>query len=341
MVERLKIRQRGGVFAKLVGLLLILALIAAGVAAFGYVELNKRIDAEGPLAEDAILWVERGDGVSRVSSKLEEMGALDDARVFKLAARLESLAPELRAGEYEIDANASAADIITVLKDGKPLLRFVTVAEGLTTKQIIAVVNDAPLMEGTVSLSPAEGDLLPETYAYQRGDTRDTVIERMAKAHDDVLAELWAERASDLPIDTPEEAVILASIVEKETGLADERPRVAAVFVNRLRRGMRLQSDPTVIYGITGGDPLGRGLRRSELDRETPYNTYKIRGLPPTPIANPGRAAIAAVLNPPETDDLYFVADGTGGHAFAKTLDEHLRNVAAWRRIERERATAN
>jgi UPF0755 protein len=186
-----------------------------------------------------------------------------------------------------------------------------------------------------VTLAPAEGSLLPETYSYSRGEARDEIITRMQAAHRAALDELWAGRAKDLPFATPEEAVILASIVEKETGLADERPRVAAVFVNRLRRGMRLQSDPTVIYGVSGGEPLGRGLRASELRGETPYNTYVIRGLPPTPIANPGKAALAAVLNPPQTDELYFVADGTGGHAFAKTLAEHSRNVARWRQIER------
>ncbi|MEM6650198.1 MAG: endolytic transglycosylase MltG, partial [Pseudomonadota bacterium] len=209
--------------------------------------------------------------------------------------------------------------------------------EGLTTRQIIARLKEAPMLVGEVTIELKEGDLLPETYSYQRGDNRDSIIERMKEAHDDVLAVLWETRAEGLPLDTPEEAVILASIVEKETGIAAERPRVAGVFINRLNKGMRLQSDPTIIYGLTGGEPLGRGIRLSELRKETPYNTYVIRGLPPTPIANPGRDALAAVLNPLETNDLYFVADGTGGHVFATNLAQHNRNVAKWRRIERER----
>ena len=183
--------------------------------------------------------------------------------------------------------------------------------------------------------------MAPNTYFFQRGETRQELLDRMQEAQQAALAELWEGRADDLPLKTPEEALILASIVEKETGLPEERPQVAAVFINRLRKGMRLQSDPTIIYGVTFGKaPLGRGLRRSEIDRKTDWNTYQIDGLPPTPIANPGRDSIAAVLNPPETDFLYFVADGTGGHVFARTLAEHNRNVAQWRRIERERARA-
>ena len=261
--------------------------------------------------------------------------------MFKLAARLEELAPALKAGEYELPPGASIMDIVRLLKEGKALLRFVTIPEGLTTAMIFRRLEAEELLTGEISFEVREGDLLPETYSFQRGDTRDSVLKRMKDAHDDVLAALWEGRHADLPIKTADEAVILASIVEKETGIADERPRVAAVFVNRLRRGMRLQSDPTIIYGLTGGEPLGRGIRRSELRKETPYNTYIIRGLPPTPIANPGRDALAAVLNPVETNELYFVADGTGGHAFATSLAEHNRNVAKWRQIERTRNAIN
>jgi len=184
---------------------------------------------------------------------------------------------------------------------------------------------------------PNEGELLPETYALTRGETKNDLIRRMIADQQKVLDELWDARALELPISTKQEAVILASIVERETGVASERPRIAAVFVNRLKKGMRLESDPTIIYGLTKGEPLGRGLRVSELRKETPYNTYVINGLPPTPIANPGKDAIAAVLNPAETDEIFFVADGTGGHVFASTLREHNKNVAQWRRIERER----
>ncbi|MEM9989465.1 MAG: endolytic transglycosylase MltG, partial [Pseudomonadota bacterium] len=275
--------------------------------------------------------------LDRVGSKLKDMGAVEDPRLFKIAARIDDLAPSLQAGEFEIPANASVNEIVRLLKESKPLLRFVTIPEGLTTRQIIARLKEAPMLVGEVTIELKEGDLLPETYSYQRGDNRDSIIERMKEAHDDVLAVLWETRAEGLPLDTPEEAVILASIVEKETGIAAERPRVAGVFINRLNKGMRLQSDPTILYGLTGGEPLGRGIRLSELRKETPYNTYVIRGLPPTPIANPGRDALAAVLNPLETNDLYFVADGTGGHVFATNLAQHNRNVAKWRRIERER----
>jgi UPF0755 protein len=219
---------------------------------------------------------------------------------------------------------------------GKSILHKLTAPEGKTTKQILALVAAHEVLVGDITMAPAEGALLPETYSFTRGETRDELIADMMRARDAVLDELWEKRANDLPIMTKDEAIILASIVEKETGVASERPLIAAVFVNRLRRGMRLQSDPTIIYGLTGGEPLGRGLRKSELERETPYNTYLISGLPPTPIANPGRASIEAVLDPAESDYLFFVADGTGGHVFAATLEEHNRNVVKWRQIERQ-----
>jgi UPF0755 protein len=200
-------------------------------------------------------------------------------------------------------------------------------------------VNASPVLTGSAA-TPPEGSLLPETYEVRRGDNRAQVIDRMKAAQDELVARLWAARRPDLPFASPAEAVTLASVVEKETGLPAERPRIAAVFENRLKAGMRLESDPTVIYGISRGVPLGRGLTVSELAAETPYNTYKIAGLPPTPIANPGRAALAAVLDPPASKELYFVANGTGGHTFATTFDEHQKNVAAWRDIERARAAA-
>lgn len=336
--------QRGGVVSALLKLVLIglvLLVIAGGIA---FYEFDRRIKADSALNEDTVIWVERGDSVSKVAEKLVSLGAFNDADtdqlLFELSARLNELAPDLKAGEYEVPAGASIEDIITLLKKGEPLLRFVTIPEGRTSRQAVAIINDAPVMENQLEEIPAEGSLLPETYSYQRGDDRSSVIKRMQDAHDRVLEELWPTRQEGLPFNTMEEAVILASIVEKETALAEERPRVAAVFVNRLKEGMRLQSDPTIIYGITGGEPLGRGIRRSELDRVTPYNTYKVDGLPPTPIANPGRASIAAVLNPAQTDDLYFVADGTGGHVFAATLNEHNANVRRWRQIEAERRRA-
>lgn len=319
-------------------LLLALAVLAAG--AFAAFDFMRRIQAPGEHDEDKLIWVERGDSLGAVGQKLVMLGVIDDFenRLFYYYGRGTGLAGELRAGEFTLPAGASIKDVTEVLTDGDPLLRFVTVPEGRTVNQALAIVAEAAMLEGEVTITPAEGDLLPETYAYERGEDRDAVVRRMMAAHDALLEELWPNRAPDLPISTIEEAVILASIVEKETAVASERPRVAAVFVNRLRRGMRLQSDPTIIYGITGGEPLGRGIRQSELDnRDNPYNTYRINGLPPTPIANPGRESIAAVLNPADTNDLYFVADGTGGHAFAPTLREHTANVARWRAIERAR----
>ena len=337
--------QRGGAVRAILLTVLAAGVIGAAAAAFFGFQLKERL--ESVACEEAfVVWVQRGATVASVASDVAARcrtevgftGFLSDEDLFRAAARIDGLAPALRAGEFEVPARASFRSVIGVLMDGKPLLRFVTVPEGRTTSHALALVEAAPMLEGTVTVAPEEGDLLPETYAYERGEARDAVVRRMMTAHDEALAELWAGRADDLPVETPEEAVVLASIVEKETGVASERPRVAAVFVNRLRRGMRLQSDPTIIYGLTGGEPLGRGIRQSELRRETPYNTYVIDGLPPTPIANPGRASLAAVLNPAETDDLYFVADGTGGHVFAESLAQHNRNVAQWRRIERERS---
>ena len=215
----------------------------------------------------------------------------------------------------------------------------VTLAEGVTSWQVVESLKRADFLEGDVATVPPEGSLAPDAYEVDKGASREGLLTIMQEKQKVILADLWAGRAADLPYDTPEEALIMASIVEKETGVASERPQVASVFVNRLRQGMRLQTDPTVIYGITKGEGvLGRGLRQSELRRATPYNTYVIQGLPPGPIANPGRESIAAAMNPAETDLLFFVADGTGGHAFARTLEEHNANVAKWRAIEAEQA---
>jgi len=218
---------------------------------------------------------------------------------------------------------------------GDTVLHRVTVAEGLTSHQIVEILRQNDLLTGEITEDPPEGSLAPETYTIERNQSRSDVLKLMEKHQAEILAEAWEKRAPDLPLSSPEEVLVLASIVEKETGIAEERGRVASVFLNRLKRGMRLQSDPTVVYGITEGKaPLGRGLRRSELDRVTPYNTYQVDGLPPTPIAAPGRDAIMAVVNPEDTNFLYFVADGTGGHVFSETLAEHNSNVARWRRIE-------
>jgi UPF0755 protein len=228
------------------------------------------------------------------------------------------------------------AKVISEIANGRVVRHFITIPEGMTSEGVMETLTRADFLSG-VAPEPPEGAVLPETYEALRGDDRAAVLRRMMDARDRMLAVLWAHRRADLPYKTAQDAVILASIVEKETARPDERPRIAAVFLNRLKAGMRLESDPTVIYGLTGGKPLGHGLRVSELESDTPYNTYLIAGLPPTPIANPGAASLAAALDPPLTSELYFVADGTGGHVFASSLADHLQNVARWRAIESAR----
>jgi len=318
----------------------LLALAAGGAVVGGYYYVQNQFTAPGPSGTNeapATVMVERGMGLKAIAALLEREGLITDARLFELGVRLRQAGGELKAGEYAIPPGASMAEILAILMTGKSIQYKLTVPEGFALIQVLKLVEADPVLVGEITVEPKEGYLLPETYLFTRGTTRDELLRRMEADKRAVLEELWPARQDDLPFDTMEEAVILASIVEKETGVAEERPLVASVFVNRLRRGMRLQSDPTIIYGITQGEPLGRRIRRSELDAKTPYNTYQIDGLPPTPICNPGRASMEAVLNPPQTDYLYFVADGTGGHAFAKTLEEHNRNVANWRRIQRER----
>lgn len=328
--------QRGGALKSIISAIVGLGVLAAALAGAGGFFAWREASRPGPLAESAIVLLKPGTSVAGISAELERTGAIRHATLFSLAVRVRDQATALKAGEYEIPAGASVFEIIDLLVKGKSILHYLTAPEGKTTRQILALIAADDTLEGDITLAPDEGALLPETYAFTRGQTRDGLIATMMKAQGAVLDALWEKRANDLPFSTRQEAITLASIVEKETGVAEERPRIAAVFVNRLKRGMRLQSDPTIIYGLTQGEPLGRGLRQSELARESPYNTYIVSGLPPTPIANPGRAAIEAVLNPADTDDLFFVADGTGGHAFAPSLEEHNRNVAKWRQIERQ-----
>jgi UPF0755 protein len=293
--------------------------------------------APGPAArqgESTVVTLPSGSGVSAIAARLKSAGVIRSTDMFKAAATLTGADRRLRAGEYEVPTGASLKSVIRLLTDGRVVRHFVTIPEGWSSAQAVDILNAEPILTGTIDEVPEEGSLWAETYEVARGETRAAVIARMQRAATENLATLWAARSPDTVVRTPEEAVILASIVEKETGVARERPRVAAVFSNRIRLGMRLESDPTIIYGITKGRPLGRGIRRSELERDTGWNTYLIDGLPPTPIANPGRQSLEAVLNPPRTDDLFFVADGTGGHAFARTYEEHLRNVARWRAVE-------
>jgi len=315
--------------------LTLLAIVLALLSLFlGNRWLDKQFTAQGPSTEEEVLLVPRGSGLSTIAILLEREGLIGDPLVFRLGVRKAGAGAELKAGEYAIPAEASPEQIMEILREGRALARRVTVPEGLTSREILALVSQADHLEGALPEPPSEGSLLPETYHYQRGDAAAELVGRMQEAMQTALQDLWAERSEGLPITSPEEAVILASIVEKETGVGGERPLVASVFYNRLNRGMPLQSDPTVIFALTKGEkPLGRALTRQDWKVDDPYNTYQNAGLPPGPIANPGRASLEAVLNPAESEYLYFVADGTGGHAFAKTLAEHNRNVAKWRRV--------
>ena len=336
--------RRGGLAMAAASAAAVLALFFIGMLLYGLWAFN----GPGPAAkqgEETVVILKKGSGLSQIANTLDEADAIHSATMFKIAAQLTGAASQLKAGEYAIPSGASAAEVLGKIRRGEVVRHFVTVPEGVTSAQVVRTLMANPVLVGTVEVPP-EGSLLPETYDVQRGEQRAAVLQRMRTARDEALARLWAGRQQGLPFDTPEEAVILASIVEKETGVKSERRRVAAVFVNRLRKGMRLETDPTVIYGVSGGEPLvdaqgrRRGIRRSELAMRTPYNTYFISGLPPTPIANPGLEALAATLNPADTNELFFVADGTGGHVFAESFDEHLRNVARWRQVEAARAAA-
>lgn len=316
-------------------------LIVAGlVGLVGLAWAEKEFAEPGPLDKEAFVEIPKGASLGDVSRLLALNDVIESETLFRLGARYSGKSQQLKFGEYAFEPAITMDEVLQKLVEGDVVLRFVTVPEGRTSWEAVQILNDNPLLTGEVAV-PEEGSLFPDTYDIQRNQPRSEVVARMQAAMEQKLADAWKDRKDGLPLKTPEEALILASIVEKETGLPDERAEVAAVFVNRLEKGMKLQSDPTVVYGVTEGKgPLGRGLRRSELDRRTPYNTYVIEGLPPKPIANPGLDAIEAVLNPAETDALYFVADGTGGHVFAKTLEEHNANVRRWRQIEKERQAA-
>lgn len=290
------------------------------------------------LAETTSLVIPSGSSVHDIANQLQQEGVIENADFFKLYTRLTKNHTKLKAGEYKFEGTITLRDVLKTLESGEVVSRFITIPEGLMTSQILAIIENTPYLKGAIPEGIEEGSLLPETYDYHLNESRENLIMRMQKSMQQTIDELWETRIDDLPIKTKREAIILASIVEKETGMAGERQHVASVFINRLRIPMRLQSDPTTIYAITkGAYKLERPLTFKDLEIEDPYNTYHIDRLPPGPIANPGKDAIAAVLNPLETDDLYFVADGTGGHAFAKTLKEHNRNVQAWRKINRKR----
>jgi UPF0755 protein len=319
--------------------LLIVVLLAAALGGAWYWE-QWNWGQPGPSATDKVVMIEPGDHVGVIAQHLEAAGVVSNGDLFRIGLRLRGLQGTLKAGEYGFPAHVSMADVQDILSSGKSIQHKFTAAEGLTSKMIYDLVKADPVLGGDPGAMPAEGTLLPETYLFTRGTTRAEMLKRMAKAHDDLLKKLWPDRAPDLPYKTKAETITMASIVEKETAIAEERRHVAGVFVNRLRLGMKLQSDPTIIYDITGGYPLGRGIRESELVRPSPHNTYALAGLPPTPICNPGRDSIAAVLNPETTKDLYFVANGKGGHVFAATVDEQNKNVAEWRKIEQQQKQA-
>jgi UPF0755 protein len=313
----------------------LLALVALGGGfGWGYAQFTR----PGPAVLDHTVVLAKGSGLKDIAERLAAAGVIEQAEVFRIGVRLGGWARGLKAGEFRFPARISMRGAVDILRQGIAVVRRVTIPEGLSSLQVVALLGQTQGLHGDITTAPAEGTLLPETYHFSHGDERAVLLARMTAAMKATLAKLWLERDPGLPFTSPDEARILAAMVEKETSLPEERPRIAAVFINRLRRGMRLQSDPTVVYGLTGGTgPLGRALRRDDLDRHTPYNTYRIAGLPPGAIANPGRAAIAAVLHPVASDELYFVADGTGGHAFAITFAQHRRNVARWRRAKAAR----
>jgi UPF0755 protein len=316
-------------------LLLVLFVLLAGAGVGAGIWGWREYTAPGPLPTERHIVVERGEGTRSIARDLVDAGVIRHDWTFLAALRLRDVHGQLKAGEYAFPPGISLRGAIDKMIAGDTVVRRITLAEGLTVAEVLRRVGEA---EGLTGDPPAvaEGRLLPDTYHYVWGESRAAVVERMRKAMDTALATVWESRPEDTPLATPDELLTLASIVEKETGVASERPRVAAVFLNRLRRGMKLQSDPTVIYAQTRGErPQDGPITRSDLQAEDPYNTYHVAGLPPGPIANPGLASLQAVVAPAETDDLYFVADGTGGHAFARTLAEHNRNVVRWRRLQR------
>lgn len=330
-------RPRGGFLSALSGFLTLLIAIAVA-AVFGIATLEREVTAPGPLQADKAVVVPRG-GTSEIASLLKREGVIEQPLLFEVYALLNRQRGQLKAGEFLFKAGTSINDAIDTLIQGKAIMHTVTIPEGLTSEQIVERLKESDILTGEITETPREGALLPDTYKIERGMTRQQVVNTMQSAQRQVLNQIWQRRSPDLPFKSPEELVILASIVEKETGRSDERTRVAGVFLNRLGKRMKLQSDPTIVYGLVGGKgTLGRGILKSEIEKPTPYNTYTIEGLPPGPIANPGRAAMEAVANPSRTKDLYFVADGTGGHTFAETYDQHLKNVARWRQLEKDRA---
>ena len=334
----------GGLIRFVSGVLTLLLVIMVVVGALSAL-LYHQFESAGPLPVSRVVAIPKGEGRIEIATRLERQGIISNRWTFiasyLLRNALSDSPVELKAGEYAIKKHASMADVLNTLVRGKGILLKLTIPEGLTSQQIVERVRGEPDLDGEITDIPQEGSLLPDTYRFSKGMARQELLERMQVEMQRYLALAWANRQADLPLKSPQEAIIFASIVEKETGRPDERSRVAGVFMNRLRTGMRLQSDPTVIYGIAGGQGrLGRPITRADLRQQSAHNTYQIKGLPPTPICNPGRSAIDAALKPAETKELYFVADGSGGHAFSTTLTQHNAAVSNWRKVERGRRAA-
>jgi UPF0755 protein len=322
------------VIARILAVCVFLLVVVAGYAVLA---LPYAWTARGPLPQDTLVYIPPRTSTPAIADILQNSGAIESPWLFLALAYFEKPKSALKAGEYNIPARASLRQIVQQVRAGKTYARQITIPEGLTSAEIVARLNAEAMLTGIIAAPPPEGSLLPETYAFSRGDTRAAVVARMQAAMAKTLATLWAARGDDLVVTTPEEAVVLASIVEKETGVKTERARVAGVFANRLRRGMPLQSDPTVIYALTEGrTSLDRALTRADLAVASPFNTYHVPGLPPAPIANPGKESLSAVLHPETHDFYYFVADGTGGHRFAHGLKDHNKNVKNWRSIQKK-----
>lgn len=321
----------------IVACLVLLAVGGLAAAWFG----KSMFEGPGPAQHTELVLIRANSGSASIADTLERAGVISDARIFRIGLRVNGADGQLKAGEYEIKAGASMRDIMELLQSGKSVLASLTIPEGLTVQQALQRIAEHDALSGDMPTERLpEGALLAETERFTRGMSRKALVEKLVDRQKELVETIWARRQPDLPIKTVDEFVTLASIVEKETAVSDERPRIAAVFLNRLRKGMRLQSDPTIVYGLFGGagKPANRAIYRSDIDKTTPYNTYRIDGLPPTPIAIPGRASLEAVANPSQTKELYFVADGSGGHVFADTLAEHNENVARWRAFRRQQA---
>jgi UPF0755 protein len=318
-------------------IILMVSLVAALALSWG----RQRFDTAGPLDRERVVNITRGAGLRDIADLLQREGVIDQPWVFIGGVLALKAKDELKSGEYLFQRQASLRDVVDTIIEGKVVQHQLTVPEGLTSEQVVARLMENDILSGNIREIPKEGTLLPESYRFTRGTTREQLIQRLQQAQRRAVQEAWERRNPDLPIKTPEQLVVLASIIEKETGKPEERSRVAAVFANRLKQRMKLQSDPTIIYGLVGGKgSLGHPLTRAEVDQPTPYNTYTIEGLPPGPIANPGRASLEAAANPARTKELFFVADGTGGHSFSENLDQHNKNVGRLRQLEQQQREA-